>query len=360
MNTNFSNLNTAFNTFFGACASALTVYSVFIIKDDTLNRKVFWWIVAIYLLLLILYIILFKPVRVNVGIASKREKLLFKLEEILRTSHQNKFPVTILCKNYEEYKQISSILSKQARKSLIWTLYGSPIDVAGWNDNKLLTGTDDVFANFKSKNKIRFVIFDTKDDLIKYQELAVNSTEGRRRTEFTNSIIFNGGKLLLSYKDGICSYLGCSCEDISSCVKRKNKLDFEFGFVQPTSWRIHKRICLGLTYLFNKTKYQISKRNHSFIDSFGFETGFKTGIENSDKHINHITFYPFEFNLEELQHNGYDNNPNYSDKYENLYGDIECQLNLINKLTSNNSENNFTDNIEDIKADRKHIIINQQ
>jgi len=319
MSSNFNNLNTAFNTVFGVAGSALTIFGIFVVNEDGKIRNWFWGAVAIYLGLFLIYILIYKPVRINLGLATKYEKLLQKLEITLRGSHKNKLPVTILCNDYSEYKQISFDLSKYASQTLIWTLYGSPIKVKNWSENSLLTDTDKEFAKFKSKNKTRFVVFESIDDLKEYEEFPSTSNEGRRRDRFKENIINNKGKLILSYKDGICHYLGCEKDEIDRCKKRQNNIDFEFGFVQPSSVKVNKILCIALIYLFNRSKYREAKFKNMQEVSFGFETGYKSGVDNSDKHINHVTFYPFGFELAKLRNNGYEENPNFKAKYNRLH-----------------------------------------
>jgi hypothetical protein len=69
--------------------------------------------------------------------------------------------------DFEQYREISELTSMPARQVLIWTLYGSPLDVPS-SESGPLTPQDKFFRDQQSAFKVRIVVFSTPAQARRY------------------------------------------------------------------------------------------------------------------------------------------------------------------------------------------------
>jgi len=80
--------------------------------------------------------------------------------------------------DFEQYREISEVTSVPARQVLIWTLYGSPLDVPA--SGGALTPQDKFFRDQRSTTKIRVVIFNTPFQARRYAAIKRHVEYGTR------------------------------------------------------------------------------------------------------------------------------------------------------------------------------------
>ena len=97
------------------------------------------------------------------------------IERICWERINNHAPVSTKC-NFWEYRDIATNISVAAKRILIWTLHGSPLDVP-IDPGTPLTPQDVFFRDSGSAQKIRVVVFDWPNKFRRYLKIHLHVSE---------------------------------------------------------------------------------------------------------------------------------------------------------------------------------------
>jgi hypothetical protein len=240
-------------------------------------------------------------------------------------------PIVVFGKR-QYYNDLAVEVSKNAKLKLLWTIHKSPLLVeSAYYETNFLTEYDKQFASFETKEKIRLVIFESKEAAKAYKEcnqeyhnarinseltfypISPNMLENRKKA-FEENILNNRGTLFFSTIEKIRGKLKENPK-IGRILENPSLKDFEPDYE------------LGFIYNDN-----VDERKN-----FGFATGFNSQSSNneySEGMIKHIVFYSHSPLV--MQSDQITTEPRYK-----IMIDVLCQIEIAQNIIVNRNWKNI-------------------